>query len=84
MASGDETAGDEGLLIPGGSDWRREDGRDGGASTRGKDASQCVSGSPFANLHRCRPFSSAWLRLGHEECNMYLHVTKISRYWRDF
>lgn len=46
-------AGDEGFAAPRATDWGREGGRDGGVSTRGKDATQLVSESPFANL-RCR------------------------------
>lgn len=43
-------AGEEGFANPGGTDWGREGGRGGGVSTRGNDATQLVSESPFANL----------------------------------
>ena len=55
MTSGEDTAGDDDLLVPGGIDWGREGGRDGGVSTRGKDAIQFASESPFANLHQSHP-----------------------------
>ena len=45
MTSGDDTAGEEGLLATGGIDWGREGGRDGGVSTRGNDATQFASAS---------------------------------------
>jgi hypothetical protein len=59
VTSGDDTAGDDGLLTPGGIDWGREGGRESGVSTRGKDATQFVSESPFANLQCSHPLASA-------------------------
>lgn len=52
--SGDDTAGVDGLGGPGGIDCGREGGREGGVSTRGKDATQFVSELLCENLTSSR------------------------------